>query len=483
MNPTQPSRIAKNTTYLTIAFIIQKTFSFLYYTYIARQIGDESLGKYGWALALTGIFALFIEFGLGPVLTREVARTKDKAKEYLGNVIGIKIIFAVVVLLVLYATIGIMDKPQVTKVMVYLASILIILDSFTFTFYSLFRAFQILRYEAIGIVIYQALIVISGVIVIALKLPLPFLIGAIMVGSLFNFIYSFTLVIKKAQIKPRLRFNKKVLSFLLKIAIPFALAGIFVKASTQIDVVLLGNLAGDRFTGWYLIPSKITNALTVLPGAFATSFFPAMSYYFIVSRERLARIFERAMGYLLIISLPISAGVIVLADKIVLGMYGSVFEASIQPLKIFMISLVFIFLNFPVGNLLNACNKQTINTINMGIALVVNIILNIILIPKYTFMGASIAALATAVLLLGLGLPWVSTIIYYSKKYILVRFLKTLFSGSVMAGFILFFRSQINILVLIFIGALVYLGVLYILRGITKDDILSLYASVVKKSI
>jgi len=94
-----PDKVAKNTTFLTIAQAIQKVLSFFYFAYLASQIGDVNIGKYVWALSFTGIFALFMEFGLSRVLTREVAKDYSRAKKYLANVLSVKILLALITLI------------------------------------------------------------------------------------------------------------------------------------------------------------------------------------------------------------------------------------------------------------------------------------------------------------------------------------------------------------------------------------------------
>ncbi|MFH1597687.1 MAG: flippase [Patescibacteria group bacterium] len=477
-----PDRVARNTTFLTIAQALQKVLSFAYFAYIAGQIGDTNIGKYVWTLSFTGIFALFMEFGLSRVLTREVSKAYDKAKIYLANVLGLKLILAFITVILAVITIQAMGREPIVVLMVYIATAIIILDTFTQTFYSVFRAFQILKYEALGIVIYQAIIVVSGYIVIQMGLGLRALVVAVLLGSSFNLVYSFCLIIIKGKIRPRFSFNKKIGKFLLGIAIPFALYGIFYKVSISVDSVMLGVLAGDKYVGWYSVASKIAVALTFLPGAFATSLFPAFSHYFVSSRENLKKTFQNAMFYLMAVSLPLTVGIFVLAEDIVLKVWGPVFGASSVALKIMISGLVFIFLNFPVGNLLNACNRQVVNTINMGITMAFNIVLNFILIPRYDYIGASYSALISAFLLLALGLPWVSKIIDYNKKYIIKKFLITLVSALLMGGFVYLVKPYINILLVIPAAMVVYVIFLFILRGLKRQDITGLVRSVLRRN-
>ena len=109
---------------------------------------------------------------------------------------------------------------------------------------------------------------------------------------------------------------------------PFAFAGIFFKLNGSVDTVMLEMMAGEKYVGWYSVAYKLTFALTVLPGAFATSFYPAMSHYFVHDKSRLAHLFERAMFYLILVSLPIAVGSGILSETIIVYFYVRFCESS-----------------------------------------------------------------------------------------------------------------------------------------------------------
>ncbi|MFA6391398.1 MAG: flippase [Patescibacteria group bacterium] len=474
-------RIARNTTLLTGAFIFQKVLSFFYFAYISRQLGSDSIGKYVWALSFAGIFALFIEFGLGPVLTREISRDYEKAKDYLSSVLGIKILFSGIVALAIILSAIAMGRDALTMQVIYVAVAIVILDSFTFSFYAIFRAYQKLHFEAIGLTIYQIIIVGAGIAGVVFGLSIRGVVGAVLLGSIFNFTYSLCLIIYKAKLHLRIKWDKKIVGTLLKIAIPFAIAGIFFKVNNEIDKVLLGVMAGDKYVGWYSIASKFNMSLTFIPGAVATSFYPAMSRYFVTSKNDLAHTFEKAMIYLMGVSLPIATGSFVLAERIILKLYGPAFSASIIAFQIIISGLVFVFLNYPIGNFLNACNKQKINSINMGIATAINIILNVILIPKHTYIGASIAAVVSAVVLILLGMPWVGKIAPYNKKLLFTKFIKLLFSSVAMGILLYLLKDDLSILLLMPIGILIYVILIFAIKAVSVKDLKAVLLSVFKK--
>lgn len=495
-------RILRNTSYLTIAFILQKILSFLYFIYISRIIGPVDLGLYDPVKSLIPIFLIIIDFSLSIVLVREIARAPERTEEYLSNVIGIKLIFAVVILLGMGLFTNLSHFPALTKTILYLDGVIVVLDTFTLTFFAVFRGMQNMKFESIGMIFTQLMTVIVGVIGLRLGYDLRILFFAVLAGSCFNFIYSSTILRKKLRIKIRLAWNKEIIKTFCKIALPFAISAILVKIYTYTDRFMLLALAGSRSVGWYVVAHKFTYALEFIPSAFAASIFPAMSAFYISSKENLAKTFERAMSYLIILALPISVGIIMLADKIIISLSGPAYATSVTPLRILITGLIVIFLNFPVGAFLNACNRQLTNTINMAIAVTINVILNIVLIKNFTIVGAASAALISGFILFFLGLFWVGKIIQYNKRALLVTFAKSLISSLAMAAGLLLLRRFANISVsigsssmmqnisavlslgtYILIGAAVYFGVMVVIRGFNLGDFRHIFRNLIKKKM
>ena len=476
-----PVRIAKNTSFFTIALIIQKILSFGYFAYVARMIGDVDLGKYIFALSFTTIFAIFIDIGLAPVLTRETAKDEKNVQKYFSSILGLKIPLAVFVYLVCILTINLLGYPGLTKTLVYLAGLTMILDSFTLTFYHIFRGKHNLRWESFGTIIFQVLLVGFGVTALMMGYGLVVLIFAFVFASVFNFLFSALILKLKLKLKFRPRFDLQVIKTLLKISIPFALIGIFARIYSYMDTVLLSKLAGDQAVGWYSIPFKLTYALQFVPMAFAASLFPAMSSFF-GKRDNamLAKTFERACQYLMIVAVPISIAVVILAGKLVNTVWPG-FEESVLPLQIMISALIFIFLGFPTGAMLNACNKQVISSINLGIVMVVSIVMNLILIPKFDVLAATITAFVTNVLLVLLGFYWVDKIVAYNKKFLWLSLAKILLAGLLMGVFVFTLRESVHFLILSFLGAAIYFILLYLFRGYTKKDVVNIISSVIRR--
>ncbi len=463
--------LAKNTTFFTAAMAIQKALSFIYFIFVARILGVENTGKFSFALSFTTIFAMFLDFGLNQVLIRQSAQDSQTSQKNLSRVLSFKILGATAIYGLIVVLINLMDYPAITRQMVYLAGVVMIVDSFVLSFYGILRGRQNLKFESFGVVANQVIILMVGLIVLKFGFGLVTLISVYLLGSLFNFIYAGSVLKQKLKIILRPDFNWSGIAELLKLALPFGIAGIFIRIYSSIDIVILSKLASDYSVGLYSVAYKITFALQFLATAFSAGVYPNFCRCFAEFREKLAGTFEKSIRYLMILALPISFGVIIIADKIVGPVFGREYQDSVLTLQIMISALVLIFLNFAVGALLNAGGRQTRQTIHLGITAGANIVFNLILIPRLAHLGAALATVLSYLILFSLGIAVAGKIVSYSKKKILGSAGRIFLSTLAMAGVVLFLKEQIAFWLVIPIGAIVYFLGLVLLREITKVDL------------
>lgn len=473
--------VTKNTSYLTFALILQKVISFTYFTLLARNLGPENLGRYYFAISFTTIFSIAMDFGLVNVLTREVAKNKLEAKNLLGSVIAIKLPLAFLTLLLIYLAAQIGGYGDQVKILIYLSSAAIILDSFTSAFFGVIRGFHNLIFESISSVIFQLIVMTAGLLFLYNGFSLPWIFSSLLTASVFNFIYSYGMLSRKIGVSIKPFYDKTLIKTITLIAIPFGIYAVFQRIYMYFDSVLLQHFAGNAYVGYYQIPFRIITALQFLPGAFIASLYPAMSNYWVSNRQQLSISFEKAMIYLAIVSLPISAGVFALADKIIL-LFKSGYGEAILPMQIIILSVLFIFINYPIGSLLNACDRQKNNTCNMIVVTIISVLLNLILIPQFKVIGASFTVLATNILMTLLGIYWAKKTVNFNGKKILSAFGKIFVAAAVMGAAIFYLKMHFNVFLIIPAGALIYLALLFFFKTISRDEISHVYKSFIKKS-
>lgn len=461
--------VARNTAYMTFASIGQKILSFLYFTFIARMVGAEGTGKYFLALAFTTIFAVITDFGLSPSLNREVARKPEEASKHLGAVLAVKTIFIVGTYIVMMIATYLLNYSDEMRLLIALSGITMIFDSIHLSFYAVLRGLHKLKYEALAIVMSQFTTLCIGTVALLLGQPLVWLIIAFIISSFLNVLYASYMLRHGAHVRIALGWHGPLIKSLLAIAFPFALAGIFARVYSYSDTVFLSKLAGDIAVGWYSIPNKITFAFQFIPLALSAALYPRMSEAFVCDRAHLAYLFERAMKYLIIVAMPLAVFLGVLSQEIILTIYTAEYAPAIVPMQILLASLIFAFIDFPVGSLLNGCNRQGRQTTAMGIAMVVNVAANIAFIPSYGVIGAALAAVCGNVTLFVIGYLFVPKIAVIHHGRLLGWALLAGLLAGVIGAMMWLAKSVVPWYLTLVIGGVLYCAGLFV-TGLVKSE-------------
>lgn len=448
--------LKKNTMTITTAFILQKIFSFIYFWFLSNYLLAENLGKYIFALSFASLFSIFLDLHITPIVIREASKNLQQANRLLQNTLSLKIPLAAFTLLLVAFFIQRSPKPPEVQMLVILASLVLILESFTMSFWGIFRAFQNMFFESLSIVGVQLLILILGLFALFTTKNLFFLMGVLLIAGTANFVFSLTLIKFRLRFSLKPRWDKGIIRHLMRHIPVFALGGIFAKIYLTSDSVLLGLLANDSAVGFYSIPTKVITALSqVIPAALATALFPVFSKYARHSQEKLRHIFQQAVSYLIFISLPITFGIIILLPNILTTLWPA-YQDVLQTFSLMTVALPFVFLAFATGYFLNACDKQKYNTINRGIMSVLSIILNILLIPAYSYLGAGITFLTVNIIVFFLDIFWVKKTIPLNFSDFQKTFTKTLLACIIMTGVLWYLRDFLHIIILIMIGGMIY---------------------------
>jgi len=269
----------------------------------------------------------------------------------------------------------------------------------------------------------------------------------------------------------KISFEKSIWQKFLAMSWPLALAGVFGGIYSQIDSVMMGHLGQITQTGWYNAAYKIVG-VTVIPAALiATSFYPVLSKFFKESREKLQRTWNYFTESMIFLAIPIVIGGIALAPRIIDWIYDpSYFPSGKETILAFQILIVMAgiaFLQSPFGQMLIVSNQQKkLFWITLSGA-VINVILNLILIPKYSLYGAAATTVFTIILTFFLLFKFTSK--FTPVKPFNLKFLFS-FLGAGLSGAAMYFvisQPQIynlNIVFSVLIGAVIYGAALFIFK-------------------
>lgn len=460
-------RVAKNTTVLILSNVISYVITFITTVYIARYLGVEGWGIISIALSITGIFGVLTDLGLSSLTVREVARNKSLADKYFANTIIIKIFLGFVTFGVIALVSHLAGYSLEVKTVIYIITASVILGAFTNVFYSIFQAYEKMEYQSLATIISNVIMLILTLAVIHLGLSVVGYATVYVIVGIAGFIYIFLIYINNYSL-PKFGIDVHFWKEVLKESLPFAISGVFVTIYFWIDSFMLSVMVGNDAVGIYNAAYRLIFVLLFIPSLFVTALFPVMSRHFESAKELLTLEYKKSFKYLFIVAIFIFVYGLVFANEIILIIFGQKFYLAITALQILIWVIPIIFLTSLFGNIMNAVNKQRLVTIVAAANALFNVVLNLILIPKYSFMGASFATVLTE--LLGFILMFYYISKYHFRVSIKNSIILPIVNGVVLLGLIYYFK-MFNWIIAGFIGVLFYVALLYVLKIIDKDDI------------
>lgn len=462
-------KITSNTSWYLLALILQKILSFAYFTILARFLGPNVYGQYQLALNFALMLSVIADLGLSAVLIREIARKSLDQNKLFRQIFSLKLILGLLALLVIICTDLVLYANNPVRPLIFLTALIVIIDSFTLLFYGFIRGQQNLRYESIGTIFFQVIILISGLVLMQFSRTAIYFIIVVFLASLFNFLYSLFIIKKNYQVSLGWYFDKKLVSSIFLIAWPFALSALFAKVYAYIDGLILENIHGVASLGIYSVAYKVTFAFQFIPLAFVAALYPAFAHYWQNDRNQLEKVLLRSINYLAYIALPIAVGISSLAPFIIKSLYSSDYSGSAAPLQILMLSLPFLFINFALSYFLNATDRQRTNTLNLGLVMILNIILNIIMIQRWSALGAAGASTISTVALFCLNLAAVYkvTVIKLKNWWPIA---KAIFASLLMGYLVSLLANFVNIWLTVLFGLIIYFTLLIFFQNLKIED-------------
>ena len=463
-------KISRNTTLLIASNALNNLLSFILLFVMARTLGDVVFGKYTFALSLAVIFATVADFGLNTYLIREISRKKKQAAEYIGNALNIKLVLSIITFILLVIVVNVLDYPQATKNIAYLGALYTFVEFIALAYRSTFKAYEQMEYEAILLVVYRIAVVLVGLLIL---LTNPNIVSLLMAFLILSIVYlAATFIIgstkfSRPNLKPDIALTKKI----LKESAPFMITALLIALYFRIDVIILSFFKGDEVVGWYGAATTMIYSLLFIPIALSESILPQMSINFKKSKENLNRIFNNSTRIISIIIWPMMIGTTLLAKEFVVLLFSIEFVNATIGVQILVWALGIMFLNYILATTVNAINKQQVHTIIILIAAIINIVLNLILIPKYSIIGAGIAAIATQAII------FIALRIYLQKhtsSLIFKSSIKPIISSIIMGVAVFYLANVLHVVINLIAGIIIYLAIMYIIKGIHKEDITEL---------
>jgi len=462
------SRVFENTSALFLAHLAARLLSLLVVIFLMpRHYSETELGSYFLALFITNLIASIAELGVQAPLIREMTLRPSVARHFMGNALLIRIGLSAIAFGVMVASGHLLNYPHTTRQMIYLLGLSEVMSSLAQVFRSVFRAFEQMKYEAFTVITERALVVLVGGTLIMLGIDL---VDFCLISFLANVLGLALSVFIVARRFTSLRFKPdlEIWRVLMRQALPFSLGNMFNLVYFRIDTVMLERLSphGVTANAWYGLAYTIINGFTILPGAFMGAMFPGMSRAYVDSASRFRRIYTDAMQWMALLGAPFAVGMAVLASQIVVLFPANYEQAAIAPaLSLLSWSGGLTFLTTVVITVLRATDKRKAFTLLMGATMLLNIGLNLILIPRFSHIGAASAMIVSEGFLFMAGLVFISRkLARPTQVHVIV---KALAVSGVMGVGLLLLRNRVPIWWLVPGAIVFYAGVMAILnRGL-----------------
>ena len=437
---------------------------------LTRYLGTSAYGKYSFVFVYVSLLAIVSNFGITNIVVREISQDKARAGIFLGNTIILRSLLSLGVLLLVGLTSGYLNTLRGIRLAVYLAALVPILESLS-SIRLIFQVHLRMVYSVIARVVSDLISVLLIAWIVWKKGSLLSLVAvspiSVAIGLVVLIFYA------RKFVKVEFSVDLATWKGLIRAAIPWGVAGVMYIILWKADTLMLSVMQGDAAVGIYQLSRRFIDLSAALSGTIIISIFPVMSELYLANRKKEEAIYQRAFIYVATVSFLLSIFFILTAKDLVGIIAGKGFEDSILSLKILGLSIPPYFIGALAGTCLLAADKQRICMIYSTCGTVINILLNLWLIPRYSYFGASSATVVALII-------EAVAAIYFTAKltnmHILWKeFLRLCFVTLVIGllAFLGLFLGLGSILVT-FLSCISYVLLLHFMKVISMHDFLAL---------
>ena len=463
----QVKTIFKNMSWLFISQIIVAICGFIWTILIARYLSVSDYGIMNFAISFTGIIAITMDFGISTHIVRHIATDFDSAPKYLGNAIPLKSIFSFLTFLLALIILIIMKCDEITIQITLLFTLERIFTSMISLFNGSLQAIEEGKYQAIGNTVLNTILLIFILLSIFYNFGLYGITLAYVAANFIVVIIQYATV-KKIISKPKFELNFEFCKKITLYSIPFALTSFFGMVLYSADMVMLTNIVGSYENGIYSAAYKLISVLTLFFGVYTAVIFPVMSRFYKNEKNLLVISFEKSIKYIMLIIVPVTFATMIYSTDIVVLFFGQKYSPTSSVLSILMWTVSLGFVNGVCQNLLNASHREKYVTLIFLVATVTNIILNLFIIPKYSYNGAAITTVFCEIILFILYFYSIYKLGALPKRRLYFDLFKILIASIILYYVLLVLN--LNMWLALPVGIIIYFLVITLIKTFDEDD-------------
>jgi O-antigen/teichoic acid export membrane protein len=277
----------------------------------------------------------------------------------------------------------------------------------------------------------------------------------------------------------RLRLERGFLRYLARESLPLALTNVFILVYFRVDMVML-QLMGRGYAeiGWYAAAVRVIDAVAVVPALVSGAALPVLSGLARDDRQGFGRLYRQAQRLLIVLGLPAAVGLWAVREQVAVLVYGPRFAPTGLAFCWLAPALALLFLNFLQLGALTALGRQRLCAWSTGMCVVVNVGLNLWLIPAYGFQGAAAATLFTELALFAMCAWFLRA--EAGLRQTAAQALRPMAAVGVMAVGLSFTRG-LPLPIIIATAAALYGGALLVFRGLTVEELARLRSMLLRR--
>ncbi len=358
---------------------------------VARYLSKDKLGIITGGITYIYLFSALATLGLDQFVVKELHQFPRHRDRILGTAFWMKVMAGLAVIPLIWLCYQVYPAKGTPYNYVFIFSIIGIVQAFNVIdsyFQSEVQSRYIMQVQVTGNLLSAAI----KLVLIYLKMPLIAFVYAYALDFVLIAIgYYFTYQRKGRNIF-KWGYNGQLAGKLLQNSWPLIISGVMVSLYMKIDQLMIQNIAGTKEAGAYATVASLSEAWNFIPTVIVTTLFPAILNARRDDLERYKKRIQNLYDLMVYLSLP-AALIITFASPLIYKLYTPEYAYAAPVLSVHIWSGVFVFLGAANSQYLIAEGYTKLTFIRTGFGAIVNIILNLILIPKMGMMGAAIATL------------------------------------------------------------------------------------------
>jgi O-antigen/teichoic acid export membrane protein len=368
---------------------------------LSRHLGVAGYGAFNYVFAFTYFFLSLNDLGLNTIAVREISRDPSRASEVLGDLLSLRLTLSAFVLVIAWVTIAVWPMDPTLRRPLALFALILPLGAFN-TPALLFQT--AMRFELAAVS--QIVLRVSGLALLALMayagLGVMAMLGALLAAEVIGLLAVWTMASRLTPI--RWHVDVRAWRAMLRAGLPLATSILLVALLNRADFIMLERLAGIESVGLYGAAYRVTGMLEKFPLLVMGTLYPIMSRLALDDPARLRDVYRKALLRFAGIGLVAGGAVAVMAGPLLAVVFGEPFREGAPALRWLIVATGCLYLAMTGGNLLIAVSRPGDNVKAIAAGTVVNIGLNLVLIPARGIEGAAIATAASLVIVLGITL-------------------------------------------------------------------------------